>query len=42
VRALATYNRSIGRTLELNNVRIEDEFRPNLAGDVAPGVASRD
>jgi len=42
VKALATYDNEIGRTLELNNVRIEDEYRPALASDTAPGVASRD
>lgn len=39
LKAIAAYDRSIGRTLELNNVRIEERYRPNLAGDV-PGVAS--
>lgn len=38
LKAIAAYDRSIGRTLELNNVRIEDRYRPNLAGEV-PGVA---
>ena len=41
IKAIAAYDREIGRTLELNNVRIEEEYRPNLASDTAPGVAAR-
>lgn len=39
LKSIAAYDRSIGRTLELNNVRIEERYRPNLAGE-APGVAN--
>jgi HAE1 family hydrophobic/amphiphilic exporter-1 len=41
IKAVAQYDRSIGRTLELNNVQIQEEYRPNLASDTAPGVATR-
>jgi len=40
LKSVAAYNRAIGRTLELNNVRIEDEYLPNLASETAPGVAA--
>ena len=41
LKAIAAYERAIGRTLELNNIRIEEQLRPNLAGETVPGVASR-
>ena len=39
VKAIVAYDRAIGRTLERNNIQIEQELRPALASAGAGGVA---
>jgi outer membrane protein TolC len=39
VKAIVNYDRAIGRTLERNNIQIEQELRPNIASTESGGVA---
>ena len=38
-KAIVNYDRAIGRTLERNNIQIEQELRPSVASAEAGGIA---